>query len=802
MISEVQPQTTSLMGLSEKEADERMNDGQGNDIALGTSRSYGQILRQNVFTFINVVLFSIGVVLVTLGLYTDALLSVGIVMMNVVIGVIQEARAKQHLDKISLLTRPKARVIRDGQEKVIDPARIVLGDILVAGAGDQIVVDGEVVGEGRAEVDESLLTGEADLILKRAGDSLYSGSFIVTGRIHFEATRVGAESFANQLTSSARIFKTMKTPLQQDIDFVIRILILLVVQMGILLGLSALLGEVGLSQGARVAAVIAGLIPNGLFFMITIAYALGAVRMSGRGALIQKSNAVESMSNVSVLCLDKTGTLTANRINFHVLHPLTIDDEQLRASLGIFAASGHSSNRTTEAIRAALPGDKLAVVDEVPFSSKLKWSAMSFDQGEMRGAYVLGAAEMLQPHLRSDIALGTEGQVWANEGLRVLLFAHQPDVTALHDENDQPNLPDNLIPLGVIAFSDELRPEARTTLAGFAQAGITLKIISGDNPYTVAALAKQAGLSDDLNVVSGVELMEMDNAQFVQVAEEATVFGRITPPAEGKAGRSALLSRGHYVAMIGDGVNDVLSLKKANIGIAMQSGSDATRGVADIVLLNDSFAALPSSFQEGQRIINGMEDILRLYLVRVFTMALIIIGVSILQVGFPFSPINSSLITLLSVGIPTFALAAWARPGKPEDSIVRSVLHFVIPSAFTLSIAAIIIYVFFYSATFNSLGGVRISTSQEVITLELETGVPIQEFMARIETESVQIAQTALTTLMVFCGLFLVVFVEPPTRFFVAGDTYSGDWRPTILAIALLISFIIIIAGCTTSRLL
>ena len=377
MVAEVQPPTITLTGLSEEEASRRMHNGQGNDIALGTSRSYRQILRQNVFTFINIVLFSIGVVLVALGLYTDALLSVGIVMMNVVIGVIQEARAKQHLDSISLLTRPKATVIRDGQEKVIDPAQIVLGDTLVAGAGDQIVVDGEVVGEGRAEVDESLLTGEADLIIKRSGDSLYSGSFLVTGRIHYEAKRVGAESFANQLTSSARVFNVMKTPLQQDVDFVIRILILLVVQMGILLGLSALLGEVGLSQGARVAAVIAGLIPNGLFFMITIAYALGAVRMSGRGALIQKSNAVESMSNVSVLCLDKTGTLTANRINFHVLHPFVITDEQLRDFLGVFAASVHSSNRTTDAIRAAIPGDALSVVDEVPFSSKLKWSALS-----------------------------------------------------------------------------------------------------------------------------------------------------------------------------------------------------------------------------------------------------------------------------------------------------------------------------------------------------------------------------------------------------------------------------------------
>lgn len=793
MLAEAQPEEFILRGLTEREALERRNLGQGNDIQLETSRSYVDILRQNVFTFINMVLFSIGIILVTLGLYTDALLSVGIVMLNVVIGVIQEARAKRQLDQIALLTRPRAKVIRDGQVRVIDPAEIVLGDALVADTGDQVVVDGEVIGEGRAEVDESLLTGEADPIPKREGDSLYSGSFIVSGRITYEATRVGEASFANQLTTSARTYKVSKTPLQRDIDFIIRILVLLAVQLGVLLGMAAVLGQVGLTEGARVAAVIAGLIPNGLFFMIAIAYAMGAVRMAGRGALIQRSNAVESMSNINVLCLDKTGTLTANRINFHAMQPLDIDENRLRYLISTFAASASSSNRTTDALREAFPGTPQRTADEVPFSSKLKWSAMSFDSGDLYGTYVLGALEMLMPYLRAGTDLGTHASDWANDGLRVLLFAYHPGTTNLHDNNMQPQLPAELNPLGIIALSDELRPEAKATLEGFAQSGIALKIISGDNPHTVAALAKQAGLADDLKAVSGVELAQMTDVQFEQVAAEATVFGRITPQQKERL-VEALLRHGHYVAMIGDGVNDVLSLKKANIGIAMQSGSDATRGVADIVLLNDSFAALPPSFQEGQRIINGMEDILRLFLVRVFTMALIIIGVSVLGIGFPFSPINSSLLTLLAVGIPTFALAAWARPGKPEGGILRSVLHFVVPAAFTLSLIGIALYSFFFATAFEEGLGAPVNlTLSDVIALEAETGVPVEQLLSEAQLEALQVAQTALTTLMILCGLALVVFVEPPARFFVGGDDYSGDWRPTILAAGLLLTFIVVL---------
>ncbi|MEO8611985.1 MAG: HAD-IC family P-type ATPase [Chloroflexota bacterium] len=746
-------------GLTENEAVKRRQNGQGNNVKMETSRSYVEIVRQNVFTFINTVLFAIGIVLVILGLYTDAFLSVGIALLNVVVGVVQEMRAKRTLDKIALLTRPKATVIRDGQEKIVDPTEVVLGDILVVHSGDQIVVDGKVVGDGKMDVDESLLTGESDLIAKQAGNPVYSGSFCVTGSAHYEAEKVGADSFANKLTSSARAFRQVKTPLQLNVDFVIRVLVALSILLGVLFGISTIVNQLPLTESAKIAAVVTGLIPNGLFFMTSIAYAMGAVRMAGQGALIQQSNAVESMSNVNVLCLDKTGTLTANRINLNGVNALGMDEAELRRMLGVFAASSTAGNRTSEALAAACPGEKHAFVDEVPFSSARKWSSMSFDSADLRGVYVLGAPELLRSRLQQNVDLPAQMGEWADQGLRVLLFAHRPELTPLHDSLGQPQLPPDLIPLGVVSFSDELRAEAESTLKGFAEAGIRLKIISGDNPQTVAALAKQAGLAGDIGVISGLDLDDMTDSQFSETAEEATIFGRITPQQKEKL-VDTLRGRGHYVAMIGDGVNDVLSLKKAHVGIAMQSGSQATRGVADIILLNDSFAALPSAFREGQRIVSGMRDIISLFLSRVFFQTLVIISVAIIGLGFPITPVHMSLLSLFTVGIPTIFLAAWSRPIVSKARLIDSVMHFVIPAGFTLALLGMIIYV-----------GYDLATPPDT---------------------ALGLARTALTTITTFGGLLLILFVEPPTKFWTGGDEFSGDWRPTIMAIVLGVIYVVI----------
>lgn len=742
----------ALQGLSEAEVTARRERGEGNTFALPTSRTYRQIFRDNAFTFVNIVLFTITALLLVMGLFGDALGTAALVVFNVVVGVVQEARAKQQLERIALLVRPKASVIREGQERLVDPSEIVLGDIIIARPGDQIVVDGEVVGDGRIDVDESLLTGESDPVTKVAGDPVYSGSFCVAGEAAYEARKVGPDSLINQLGAGARAFRLVKTPLQRVIDFILRIALVVAVVIGVQVASVLWRGEQRFlfRESVRAAAVIVALVPQGLASMVVVSYAMGAVRLAGKGILIQRANAIESLSHVNVLCLDKTGTLTSNRLRVHALLPLRLSEEELASCLGDYAATTSGANRTIDALRAAFPGRRRIVREEVPFSSARQWSALVFDDQERRGVYVFGAPEALRANLPADAALDPQIEHWAEQGLRVLLFAYRPDVVALDPLVDPSSGgPVGLVPAGLISLRDELRPDAQTTLAGFAAAGIRLKIISGDNPTTVAALARQAGFVQEIRTVSGHDLTAMDEGQLARVAQEATVFGRITPHQKERLVR-VLRAGGNYVAMVGDGVNDVLALKQAQLAIAMQSGSPATRGIADIVLLDDSFRALPAAFREGQRIFTGMQDIIRLFLVRTLSVTLMIAGTALLGAAFPVTPRQTSLLALLTVGIPALALAAWAKPEPLSRGLVRAVSQFVFPAAVTLAAAGLLLYL-----PYVFLG------------------------------EDVMRARTVLTVTAVLCGLLLILFVKPPSPAWVGGEVLSGDLRPALLAGAL-----------------
>jgi cation-transporting P-type ATPase E len=765
--------TPSLQGLSSAQVENLRAQGSGNNARLSTGRSYLQIIQENVFTFINNVLFVLGLALIIMGRSSDALVSVGVILVNVVVSLVQEIRAKRTLDKIALLTRPTALVIRDGQEKTVDPNDIVLGDLLKVSPGDQIVVDGSLV-SGSIQADESLLTGESDLIRKDTGSPVYSGSYCVNGSAYFTAEKVGADSLANQITSQAKAFRRMRTPIQQETNLIVRVVLIIAVYFELLLAINTFLNGISMVDSVKMSIVIAGLVPNGLFVSIAVAYALGAVRIAGKGALVQQSNSVESLSNVNVLCLDKTGTLTANRIRYNELAALCDSVEELNAMLGDFAASVSVSNRTSEAIAAAFPTEKLEVVAEVPFSSEWKWSAVCFDLPQRRGTFVLGAPEVLSPNFAPGSDLGPRAAEWTEAGLRVVAFAHHPEPQPITDAGGRPSLPANLVPLGIISFSDELRPEARETLAAFSGAGVKVKVISGDNPQTVAALATQAGMGANLKSVSGLELAQMDQAQFDTAAEECTIFGRITPQQKEKLVHS-LRNRGNYVAMIGDGVNDVLSLKRANLGISMQSGSQATRGVADLVLLGDSFGVLPYAVREGQRIVNGMQDILKLYLTRIFYTILLVVSTGVIT-GFPFSPKHSSMVALLSVGLPTLALAAWARPARVSRiSLLRRLMHFVLPAALTQSVFGLGIYLAYLVPFYQNLVG---------------PGMGIPDTNVHFD-QALLAGQTALAIFSIFCGLLLVVFVEPPTEWWSGGDRFTGDRRPAILAAGLLVAFLV-----------
>jgi cation-transporting P-type ATPase E len=794
-ISEAPQKASFPSGLTTAEAKKRHQQGLGNTLKLSTSRSYRDIIISNVWNAINVILFGIGVVMISIDRASDALTSLGLIAVNIIIGIYQESRAKRQLDQIALLTRPKVTLIRDNQELVADLSEIVKGDTIKIIAGDQMVVDGIVLNANKMELDESLLTGESDLVQKAEGDEILSGSFCVSGVGYYGATKIGEESFANQLTATAREFQMKTTPLQSEINFILRLLMLLALFLGTLMLVSTIISQTPFMRQVQFAAVIAGLVPNGLFLMVIVAYAMGAVRISQQGALVQQSNAVENLSRITVLCTDKTGTLTANQIVFDSIQSFGKPKTELEELLKTVVGSQTSTNKTSNALITAFGKTTLPIVDEVPFSSQLKWSGVAFEQEDLKGVYVLGALESLEPYIDTmpENIHNTIEELSA-EGKRIVVFAHALNSVQLHDETDKPSIPPlNL--LGLVTFTDALRPHLKETLASFVNNGIQLKVISGDSPQTVAALAKQAGFPGELTFISGIDLAKMTDAEFAQAAVSYTVFGRIAPDQK-KALVEVLQAEGQYVAMMGDGVNDVLSLKKSDMSIAMESGSNATRSVADMILLNDSFEALPGAFTEGQRIINGMKDILRLFLTRVLYSAFLIVGVGIIDLGFPFEPKHNDLLIILGVGIPTFALAVWARPGTlPKGSMLKNISHFVLPASFTIYAFGLFIYILTIFLTSRNID-LRVDITAEMVeSFRTYAGITydISAEDQFVQEVSVLAAQSALTTFLVYSGLLLIVFVEPPIQWFVGGDEFSGDWRPTILAVASLLVFWLIL---------
>ena len=750
------PETFATQGLSTAEVSQRKAAGEINTMPASTSRSLQMILRENLFSITNVILFVIMLVLIAVGKPSDALVTGGVVLLNVVLGIAQEIRAKNQLDQIALLNRPRVSVIRDGAEQQIDPGEVVLGDALVVTPGDQIVVDGTLLTEKRIDVDESLLTGESDHIPKEHGDELLSGSYCVSGDGVYVAARVGAESFANKLTTGAREYRRVLTPLQIQVSIIVRLLVILAISLAVLLMLSYAITDEPFDEIVQDTAVVISLVPQGLLLMITVAYALGAVRIANKGALVQRINAVESLSNVDILCLDKTGTLTTNRIKLRNLYPIGSDEEAVQRQLGDFIASAGRANRTAEAIGEAFPGQTHETAVDVPFSSEWKWSGASFDHAAeyLDGSFVLGAPEMLLPYVDEGQLLHRHVDTWADLGLRVLLFTHTPEPLRFDPDTGKPQLPERLEPLAWLTFTDELRPDAKHVLDQFREAGVAFKLISGDNPQTVAALAQMAGISQDVGVISGVQLEEMSETQFAETVENVTVFGRITPEQKQRIVR-VLRAKGHYVAMMGDGVNDVLSLKQANMGIAMASGSQATRGVADMVLLGDQFGVLPEAIKEGQRILNGMQDNMRLFLSRSLYAALLIIIAGFIGIEFPFTPKHNALLTTLPVGMPAFFLTIWARSGPPDKSLLRSVAEFVLPAGFSITVVTLVVYLLYNNS-------------------------------------SLQLQRTLLTTTALLCGLMLIPFAEHSAQAWQSGRRLRTDMRRVWLALAMAVLYLLI----------
>jgi cation-transporting ATPase E len=778
--------STPATGLTSQEASARRRAGEANTPVSGSSRTYATILRTNVFSFYNTILFVIGATLLALGRYNDAFVSVGLGLVNAVIGAVQELRAKRKLDGLQLLDQARVTVLRDGVEIGLAPHEVVREDVLRVRAGDQVVVDGPLLDGGRVETDESLLTGESDPVVKEPGDDLRSGSFCVAGRGYQRARDVGVASYAGRLTIEARRVSTDKTPLQRRIDFVVRLVMALVVLMsGAILAQAALEGF-SLLRVVQTTAVLSGLVPYGLFFLIAVAYTRGAATIAGRGALVQQVNAVESVSHVDVVCTDKTGTLTTGRLTLKEIEPVggwvlgRVD-----SVLGALAHNATTPNLTSSALAAALPGDARDLRDEVPFASSLRWSGMVTAEE----TWVLGAPDTLSPHLLAGTDLADAVGRRTELGLRVMLLARATDPAAgLRDASGRPSLPD-LEPVALVALADELRPEVSESIARFRDDEVALKVLSGDDPRTVAALAIQAGLQAG-DPVAGPDLDGLDDAALDRLVARTTVFGRVAPEQKERIVASLRRQR-FYVAMIGDGVNDARALKGAHVGVAMRSGSGVTRDVADIVLVDDSFAALLPAQSEGRRIIAGIAVSMYVFLARVATQGLVILTVTMLGLGFPYSPTQVGL-TLLTVGVPTFFLTIWARPSVPDPDLLGNLGRFVVPTAVITAGFASAVYTLLYQQISQGITTGR--TPAQVITeFQRYTGLTYGKNAGFAEAAATIGAQTGLSTFVSLASFGLILLLAPPTRLFAAWRAPVADRRPTMLVAALVVAFVAVL---------
>ncbi len=665
-------------GLSAEQVAERVARGEVNDVPVAPTRTVVQIVRANLFTRFNALLGAMLVLILIVGPLQDALFGL-VLIANTAIGIVQELRAKRTLDQLSLLSVPKATVVRDGETREVAPSEVVRDDVLALEPGDQVVVDGEVLTTDGLEVDESLLTGESDPIVKQPGDLVLSGSFVAAGTGRFRATEVGAEAYAARIAQDARRFTLTSSELRSGIDRILRYVTYAIVPTAALLFVSQLRARD--SWRAAMSGAVAGtvaMVPEGLVLLTSIAFSVAVVRLARQRVLVQELPAVEGLARVDVLCIDKTGTLTEGRLALERVERLDdgLDPGPVLAAL---AAADPAPNATLRAIGESLPtpGDGWTVEDSVPFSSARKWSAASFVG---HGAWVLGAPEVVT----DDAGVRERVQVAAEAGSRVVLLAR---AAALAGDR----LPSKLDPVAVAILSDRVRSDAAETLRYFAEQGVRVKVLSGDNPTTVAAIAGQLGLEGSAHGVDARSLPEDDAAALADVLENESVFGRVSPNQK-RAMVHALQQRGHTVAMTGDGVNDALALKDADIGVAMGTGADATRAVAQIVLLDGTFDALPNVVGEGRRVLGNIERTANLYLTKTVYAMLLSLAVGVASIVFPFLPRHLTLIGALTIGIPSFFLALAPSAQRFRPGFVRRVLRFTIPTGFLAATATFLGY--------------------------------------------------------------------------------------------------------------
>jgi cation-transporting ATPase E len=699
-------EAATVTGLSESEAARRLREA-GPPHDPPTSRSYASIAIANTFTVFNAILAGFGLATIVFGNPKDALF-LGILVANVAIGTFQEVRAKRTLDKLAALVVAKATVVRDGAPRQVAVDEVVVGDLVRIASGDQIPADGRLVRADGLALDESELTGESEPVVRKTGDEVLSGSFAVEGEGDFEATAVGADSHAAKVTATARAFRHPRSPLEKAMDRLLIVMVGTMVPLAIGLGVSLALRNV--SQADAVETLTAGIVnivPEGLILLVSLTAAVTAAKMARHGILAQQLNAIESLASVSVMCTDKTGTLTEASLRVVELIPAAGETEaDLANTFGTYAASAPTRNTTLEAIHAAGLGDSSAQEPTavIPFSSRRRWSALELDGRRL----VLGAPEALLEG--SDLAerAGSE----AAAGRRVLaLAAYDPP---LPEAGYDVELSEPVRPLGIVVLAEELRASAAETIAFFAREDVALKVLSGDNPATVGAIARDLGIEATGPALDGRHLPE-DDAELVEAVRAAPAIGRISP--EGKERVVRVMSEGgEYVGMLGDGVNDVPALKQARLAIAQGSGTQMARSVSDLVLVSGEFGEVPPMVGEGRQILRNIQRVARLFVSKAIFTAFLVLTIAIPSGVFPMLPRQFTFTSTFTIGIPAFllALAPSSGPWRPEG-FLRAIARFSGPAGLATGVGILVTYLLARHWLTDDLTQARSATAATVV---------------------------------------------------------------------------------------
>lgn len=717
-----------MTGLTNEQVQERIAEGKVNVNENPNTRTYKQIILENTLTFFNFLNIALLVLVLFVRSYKNSMF-MGIILINTVIGIIQEIRAKKTIDKLAILTESKTVVLREGKKWSISTEKLVLDDLIFLKTGDQVPADVKVL-EGTVEVNESLLTGESDNLSKSQGDELFSGSFVTSGEACCQVIHVGKDNYASQITSEAKEFKRHNSELRNSLNAILKVISIIIVPLGAMLFYKQymIVGDTLKDSVVNMVAAVLGMIPEGLVLLTSVALTLGSMVLATKKTLVQELYCIETLARVDTLCLDKTGTITEGTMkvedvqlydtaqttvvqhiakfdpetgepvqNVSALKPeVTVSAEKENGQIqetvnsetvsqeerqklqeidhimGNMMSVLHDQNATADALRKRFPSrNDLKLIHAIPFSSDRKYSGAVF---EGRGTYLMGAAQFLFPEGNEELLEHCSN--YAQEGYRILVLAHS------EQETKGTERPTGLEPLGLFLITDVIREEAPDTLAFFDSQGVDLKVISGDDPVTVSAIAKKAGLKNANHYIDATTIKTSEEMQ--RAVAECSVFGRVTPQQK-KQMVQALQSQKHTVAMTGDGVNDVLALKEADCSIAMAAGSDAAKNIANVVLLDSNFGAMPHIVNQGRRVVNNIRSAASMFLIKTIFSVLLSLITIFFGDAYPFEPIQMSLISACAVGIPTFLLTQENNYNKIDHTFLRHVFMNAFPAAVTIT---------------------------------------------------------------------------------------------------------------------